>query len=503
MRAIMIMYDSLRRDMLPCYGQTPLHMPNFERLADHTVIFDRSYACSLPCMPARRELHTGRPNFLHRSWGPVEPFDDSMPTLLKNAGIHTHLSTDHYHYIQDGGATYCGRYSSWNCFRGQESDAWQGDCTPHGVQLPPNVLVGEKTHPMMKKARYRGGWQNMANRAGLEEQRLFPQTQTFEDGLAFIQKNKDFDNWFLQIEAFDPHEPFTSPEGFQSSWIDPDEPFAPDWPSYGPVTENAETVEKMRRKYFALAEYCDWCLGQVLDKMDALDLWKDTALIVNTDHGFLLSEHSWWGKNVTPDFEELTHTPLFIWDPRCGRRGERSEALVQTIDLAPTLLELFGQPIPKDMTGKPLGKTLSEGEAVREYAMFGYHGGPVNITDGRYVYMRAVQNSQVPLNEYTLMPTHMNQMFAPAELQNAQLHSGFSFTKGCPVLQIASQSGALMGMKLKKDLLFDLETDPAQTAPITDEAVTVRMLTALTALFEENDAPDSMYTRFDLQKPQR
>ena len=124
MRAIMVMYDSLRRDIIPCFGENKVPMPNFERLARHTVMFDNSYVCSLPCMPARRELHTGRANFLHRSWGPMEPFDDSMPEMLKKAGIHSHLSTDHYHYMEDGGATYHPRFSTWECYRGQEADAW-------------------------------------------------------------------------------------------------------------------------------------------------------------------------------------------------------------------------------------------------------------------------------------------------------------------------------------------------------------------------------------------
>lgn len=68
-------------------------------------------------MPARRELHTGRYNFLHRSWGPMEPFDDSMPEILKDHGVHTHLTTDHYHYFEDGGATYHTRYRSYEAFR--------------------------------------------------------------------------------------------------------------------------------------------------------------------------------------------------------------------------------------------------------------------------------------------------------------------------------------------------------------------------------------------------
>ena len=60
------------------------------RLAARSVQFDNMYVGSMPCMPCRREIHTGRHNFLHRSWGPLEPFDDSMPELLHKAGVHSH-----------------------------------------------------------------------------------------------------------------------------------------------------------------------------------------------------------------------------------------------------------------------------------------------------------------------------------------------------------------------------------------------------------------------------
>ena len=120
MKAVMVMFDTLNRHMLPPYGCDWTHAPNFTRLAERTVTFDNCYVGSMPCMPARREMHTGRYNFLHRSWGPLEPFDDSMPQILSEQGIYTHLSTDHQHYFEDGGATYHTRYDSWDFHRGQE-----------------------------------------------------------------------------------------------------------------------------------------------------------------------------------------------------------------------------------------------------------------------------------------------------------------------------------------------------------------------------------------------
>lgn len=66
MKCIMVMFDSLNRHMISPYGCDWTHTPNFARLAKKTVTFDKSYVCSMPCMPARRDLHTGRPSFIHR-----------------------------------------------------------------------------------------------------------------------------------------------------------------------------------------------------------------------------------------------------------------------------------------------------------------------------------------------------------------------------------------------------------------------------------------------------
>ena len=127
MRAIVVMFDSLNRHMLPPYcADTFVQAPNFSRLAEKSVTLDNFYAGSMPCMPARREMHTGRYNFLHRSWGPLEPFDDSAPQALAHAGVHTHLASDHPHYWEDGGATYHNRFDTYEFFRGQEGDAWKG-----------------------------------------------------------------------------------------------------------------------------------------------------------------------------------------------------------------------------------------------------------------------------------------------------------------------------------------------------------------------------------------
>ena len=87
MKTIFVLFDSLNRKSLGCYGGTAVKTPHFDRLAARAVCFDNHYVGSLPCMPARRDMHTGRLSFLHRSWGPLEPFDNSFAEILHKSGV--------------------------------------------------------------------------------------------------------------------------------------------------------------------------------------------------------------------------------------------------------------------------------------------------------------------------------------------------------------------------------------------------------------------------------
>ena len=498
MRTILIMFDSLNRRFLPNYGCDWVKAPNFERLGRRCVTFDNAYVGSMPCMPARREMHTGRYNFLHRSWGPMEPFDNSMPQILKENGVYSHLASDHQHYWEDGGATYHTRYTSWECFRGQEGDPWKADLNP---AIEPEHLVESQPKPKNPFGPARFQIQDAINRAHMTREEQMPQPQTFAAGLEFLQTNHMYDNWFLQIETFDPHEPFFSPKEYQALYQDIDIGYDADWPPYGPCQSSEAVVQHVRNKYAALVSMCDRYLGKVLDFMDAHGMWKDTALIVTTDHGYLLGEHQWWAKSIMPLYNEIAHIPMFAWDPRVGKKGERRSALVQNIDIAPTLLELNGIEIPPEMLAHPLKGVIDHDEIIHPQVLFGHHGTHVNITDGRYVYMRApLTRENGPLYEYTLMPTHMRMMFSPDELKNAKMHPPFSFTKGVPVMQIETgdpQSQAFPFYRYGTKL-YDLQNDPGQLHPIEDEAVELDMIHKMTTLMKENDAPAEQYVRLGL-----
>ena len=308
-------------------------------------------------------------------------------------------------------------------------DAWKGEVAD--PETSPARAPGTRHPPGLGEPKVHAGGE-----AGLT-----PQARTFAAGLEFLEflaTNREQDNWYLQIETFDPHEPFFTLKQWKDRYnYDWDGPHF-DWPEYARVTEDPDAVEYLRYQYAALLTQCDHYLGTVIDFMDAHDMWRDTMLLVVTDHGFLLGEHDWWGKMRMPWYNETAHIPLFVWDPRAGVAGARRRSLTTTIDIGPTLLDYFGLDRPPDMDGTPLRATVEEDARVRDTTIYGMFGAHVNITDGRYVYMRGPVEGNAPLYQYTLMPSHMRSPFSVRELADMQWHPPLGFTKGCPVMRIPS-----------------------------------------------------------------
>ena len=106
---------------------------------------------------------------------------------------------------------------------------------------------------------------------------------------------------------------------------------------------------------------CDEYLGRLLDAFDRHGLWEDTCLVLSTDHGFMLSEHEWWGKCRMPYYEEITHIPLIAWHPQhADKAGQRRQALTWTPDLMPTMLEAFGIDVPPEVRGRSIWPAVAE-----------------------------------------------------------------------------------------------------------------------------------------------
>lgn len=485
MRAVMLMYDTLTRDFLPNYGCDLTKMPNFKRLQDKAITFDEFYGGSMPCMPARRELHTGKYNFLHRGWGPIEPFDVSCMELLKKNGIYTHLCTDHSHYWEDGGATYHSRYNTFEFFRGQEGDRWTPqDYANHSLNHCPLNKTNESAI------------QHLANRTRFIKEEDMPSVRTVGAGVDFINKHANKDNWFVQIECFDPHEPFLVPDKYRELYDCCDSHEAFNFPAYSFVEGKytKEEVESLRKEYCALLSMCDAQLGRILDAMDENDMWKDTMLIVNTDHGFFLGEHDFIGKNIPPMFDEVIHTPFFIHDPRVNNDGQRRQALAQTIDLAPTLLSYFEVDGLSNIDGRDLSPIIENDTPIHEDILFGVHGGQINIYDGRYCYMRSAVDKNLPIYNMTLMPTLMRGFISCQEINQATFVNGENYANGNMVLQIpcAHSQGSLL---IHPNALYDKKQDPHQLYPLQDEVIENMMKEKLEKAMVKAGAPMWQFTR--------
>lgn len=341
--------------------------------------------------------------------------------------------TDHYHYFEEGGWSYHTRYDSWELFRGQETDLWRGAVPP----IADHVV--DDFHPDvydLSVVKYR---RHMINRAWIREEQDFSGHQSFTAALKFLEENQSKDDWLLHLEVFDPHEPFHAPaEYLLAEGIDSNAPIA-DWPGYGPETYDPDVADDLRKSYRALLRFCDAQLGRLLDWFDAENLWDDTAQILTTDHGFMLSEHGFWGKSVMPLYEQISRIPLFLHVPE--QAPAQIAALSQTVDIAPTILDLFDTNCPPDMTGQSLLPSVASGQTGRDTATFGIWGGPLNITDGRYVWYLDPDDSayRSTLFTYSLMPVDVKTPLSLADLRQAAQHPPFDFTKDLPVWKIPTR----------------------------------------------------------------
>lgn len=504
MRTVFCLFDSLNKSALGCYGGRSVATPNFDRFAARSRVYDNHYVGSLPCMPARRDMHTGRLNFFLRSWGPLEPFDNSFPRIMREAGIYSHLVTDHLHYFEAGGSTYHGQFTSYDFIRGQEYDPWKA------MVQPPVRRFREKysalhypvaDRPVRDRNPYR--MQHAINHEFIVSEDQFPGPKCFASGFEFLDTNRKADDWFLMIECFDPHEPFRAPERFREAYKTSYEGGILDWPIYARVTESEDEIAEIRANYAALVAMCDYYFGKLLDYFDAHDLWKDTTLILSTDHGLLLSEHDWWGKNLQPYYQELANIPLIIHNPkRPDLAGTRTDMLTQTHDLMPTFLDIYDLEVPAEVQGESVSGDTNQ----REVAVYGMFGGPIGVSDAHHSYYIYPENLYAPgLHEYTLMPMHLTSMFSAEEMKTAELHPSFQFTKGMPILKIDALKSAARIPIHDGDLfqdtgtqLYDLIRDPKQENALRDSKIEAVLRKQLVQVLHAHDCPTEIYGRYDL-----
>ncbi len=491
MKCVFIVLDTVRRDFLSAYGNDWVHTPSLDRLAERGVVFDNHWVGSLPCMPARREFMTGRYNFIYRGWGPIEPYDDTLPGELRKHDVFTHLLTDHYHYFELGGENYHTAFNTWDFFRGQENDWWASHVDR--MALPDHL--GQLTQ------------QSFGNRKLQQREEDFSGPKTAQSAIEWLKTNRTADDWFLQVEIFDPHEPFYCTEEYRAMYQDDyDGPFY-DWPSYDEVHESPEAIAHIRKCYAGLLTMTDHWVGRIFDTLDDLGIWDDTLVVFTTDHGTMLAEHDFWMKNIMPLYNEIVRIPLIASFPGNTGAGTRTAALTQTIDLMPTFLDYFDVPPPPHVQGCSL-RGVPDGETIRGDGIFGYFGMAMNVTDGRYVYMRNPVNEDAgPLYAYTAMPTGGLNRWYPREVYD-RVETGryFGHTYNLPLYKIptvgkvprhhpdeASYAG--------RNQLFDIREDPRQQRPLSDPVLEARFTDRIASHLNACEAMPEQFTRLGIEPP--
>lgn len=508
MKTIFILSDSMNRRYLPVYNQnTTTIAPNIGRLAERSMVFENHWCGSAPCMPARRDILTGRLNFLERPWGGIEPFDHVLPKLLREKNVYTHMETDHFHYSEPGGENYWAQFTSWKLHRGAEHDTinWGPDDT--GIPHPgrPSGYTGIYSPSYLEtRKNYRG------------QKEHYSTSRTFQSAIDWLEKNRDADNFLLWVEGFDPHEPFDVPEEFlklygADSAGAVDDPY---WPDYAPDHYTEEQRRRFRIRYQALVTMTDYYLGKLFDVLDRNHLWEDTLVVFTTDHGYMLGEHGYWAKNYMPDYNEVYHIPLIIAAP--GVSPGRCGAVTENIDMFPTILRYFG--VDMDLCRNPIhGKSLwplldRTADKIRETAISGTFAKSVCLTDGRYVYIREAKDPKAnePLYLYCSTMSLLNSSIGYDTMSREEIDH-ISFAKlpwtNFPVYKIPANQVHWNNDSLRfdrinqyagKSRLYDLNTDYTQEHPVEDSELEEKYARLLRQAMEEHDAPEEQFERLGL-----
>ncbi len=288
MQLIVLMIDSLRYDTAREYFATTLDSLPFD-----LQWVEQYFACSLPTVPARTDLWTGRRTFLERSGGGIDRNETTVFHRLSDAGHRTILLTDN-HIIVDGliGGNFQSGFGAWRFVRGHESDAWS-----YG---PPDAELREAIDDRL--VRDVGCWEQFRRNARLLKEhggtarRL---EHEFRRALGEVHET----SFCIWIDIFLLHEPWFWPGALGA--LDP----AVLFPAYGRVGDRTDLVPLIVQSYQQQARRTlDWVVESLLTISENACPTADILLL--SDHGFYLGEHDLIGKpKDEPAFPILARVP--------------------------------------------------------------------------------------------------------------------------------------------------------------------------------------------------
>ncbi len=368
---LFIAIDDLRPD-LGCYGNEVVQTPNLDKLASEGLLFNRAY-CNQPiCSPSRASLMTGaRPDTI----GIIENreyFREKNPDIV----------TLPQHFIANGyEAVYSGKiYHTW---MRDEDHSWSMKAIKpkgmkHGVgyALPENQeLVKKRRQEAIEKY----GKENTGGlTSGVAVEAADVADEVYTDGYSTAVAINTLDTlaksdkpWFLALGFQKPHLPFNAPKKYFDLYDPADIELAAqtlppmdgctvglhpsfelrtraEIPNAGPIDDDLS--RRLLHAYYACASFVDAQIGKMIAAVEEHGLRDNTIIVVWGDHGWHLGEHGIWGKAT--NYEIATRVPMMIWTPDQAMRGKGTNALVELLDIYPSLCELAGIEPPEHIEGR-------------------------------------------------------------------------------------------------------------------------------------------------------
>ena len=385
---LFIAVDDLRPE-LGCYGRRHVKSPNVDRLAERGTVFLRAYCQQAVCGPSRASLLTGLRPDTTGVWGNSTHFRERVPDAVtlpehfKNHGYHTQGMGKVFHrsFPQKAYTYYSSRDTrdpqSWSV------PSWFGG--PRYYYTPEGIAAARKDFERIsgKRGAAPDEWVDYFTRGPATEAPDVPDDAPYDGQLAgravralreLQQKSGPF---FLAVGFIKPHLPFVAPKKYWDLY-DPqqielaDNPVKPkgapalamhsfgelryysDMPKRDAVSD--EEARRLIHGYYACVSYVDAQIGRVLDELDRLGLGDRTIICLWGDHGWHLGDHGLWCKHT--NFENATRAPLIVCAPGAKAPGRKTEALVEFVDVYPTLAQLAGLPLPDDLDGTSFAPLL-------------------------------------------------------------------------------------------------------------------------------------------------